>query len=330
MLVVVAPGQGAQKPGFLAPWLELGGVAEQLTWWSAVAGLDLRHYGTQAGTEEIRDTAVAQPLLVSAAMTAARLLFGQPDGASRCAGAVSGHSVGEITAAALAGAWSPETALVLARERGRAMAEAASASPTSMTAVLGGDRSGVHARLDELGLTAANDNGPGQIVAAGSTEQLSALEADPPPGTRLRPLSVAGAFHTVHMNRAVGALRSLASGMPAADPITWWLSNLDGAAIGRGSEIVDRVVSQIERPVRWDLCMRAMTDRGASAILELPPAGTLAGLARRAMPDVARVALNSPDDLDAARDLVATHAGSEGTSVSASVPSSRPSPEVAR
>lgn len=310
VLIVVAPGQGAQKPGFLTPWLRLPGVQEQLTWWSTVTGMDLVHYGTEAGEEEIRDTAVAQPLLVSAGLAAAGALFGHLGDAARCVGATAGHSVGEITAAALAGVWSPETALVLVRERGRAMAAAADVGATSMTAVLGGDANEVSAKLEQHGLTAANNNGAGQLVAAGTTEQLAALEADPPPKARLRALSVAGAFHTVHMSPAVRTLRTLAPGIPAADPATRLLSNQDGVVVGTADDVVDRIVGQVEMPVRWDLCMDTMTDLGVSAMIELPPAGTLTGLARRAMPGVERLSLNTPDDLDAARALVAAHAGS--------------------
>lgn len=309
MLVVVAPGQGAQEPGFLAPWLEHEGVRERLAWWSAVTGLDLVHYGTKADAGEVRDTAVAQPLLVAAGLAAADGLFGHLDDAARCVGATAGHSIGEITAACLAGVWTPEAALVLVGERGRAMAAAAQATPTSMTAVLGGDADTVRAKLDELGLTAANDNGSGQLVAAGTTEQLAAFEADPPPRARLRPLQVAGAFHTAHMSPAVYALRGIATGMPAADARTRLLSNLDGSLVGHGHDVVERVITQVERPVRWDLCMQTMINLGVSAIIELPPAGTLTGLARRAMPGVERLALNTPDDLDAAHALVAAHAG---------------------
>lgn len=309
MLIVAAPGQGAQKPGFLAPWLESDGVREKLAWWSAVTGLDLIHYGTEAGQEEIRDTAIAQPLLVAAGLAAANALFGHLADAPRCVGAAGGHSVGEFTAAALAGVWSPETALVLVRERGRAMAEAAHAGPTGMTAVLGGDADEVTAKLDALGLTAANNNGAGQIVAAGTEEQLAALADDPPARARLRPLSVAGAFHTAHMSPAVATLRALAPGAPTADPATRLLSDLDGQVVRRGGDFLERVVTQIERPVRWDLCTRTMTELGVTAIIEMPPAGTLSGIARRAMPDVERLRVNTPDDLDAARALVAAHAG---------------------
>lgn len=313
MLVLVAPGQGAQAPGFLTPWLDLPGTRERLVWWSAVTGLDLVRYGTTADAEEIRDTAVAQPLLVAAGLIGADALFGHLGDAARCVGATAGHSVGELTAAVVAGVLGPEAALVLVRERGAAMAEAAAASETGMTAMLGGDPEAVAAKLDALGLTAANNNGAGQIVAAGTAERLAALAADPPPRARLRPLSVAGAFHTRHMAPATETLHRLVPGVPAADPATRLLSNRDGAVVERGSDVLDRLVAQVATPVRWDLCMRTMCDLGVSAVIELPPAGTLAGLARRALPGVETLALKTPADLDAARALVAAHAPTAGS-----------------
>jgi [acyl-carrier-protein] S-malonyltransferase len=187
VLVIVAPGQGAQTPGFLAPWLEDPVFAERIDWLSVVSGLDLAHYGTKADQDAIRDTAVAQPLLVASGLVAAVSLFPHPTDAFRVVGAASGHSVGEITAAAGVGVISAEQAMVLVRERGRAMADAARRTATSMTAVLGGDRDEVLAALDRHGLTAANDNGPGQIVAAGTVDQLAALADDPPAKARLTP-----------------------------------------------------------------------------------------------------------------------------------------------
>jgi len=234
VLLIAAPGQGAQTPGFLNTWLELPGVADRLTWWSAVAGLDLIRYGTTAGAEEIRDTAVAQPLLVAAALAAYEVLGVAPD-------LTAGHSVGELAAAAIAGVLSPETAMVLARERGKAMAEAAAVTETGMTAVLGGDAGEALAALDEHGLTPANTNGAGQVVAAGTMDQLAKFAASPPAGARLRPLSVAGAFHTHHMAPAADALRRLTPGMPVADPVTKLLSNRDGAVVDRGTDFVSRL-----------------------------------------------------------------------------------------
>ena len=228
MLVIVAPGQGAQTPGFLEPWLEDPTFAARFEWLSTVAGLDLAHYGTEADAETIRDTKIAQPLLVATALVSALELFPRPSDAFERVGAVAGHSVGELAAAAGAGAISAEQAMVLVRERGRAMAEAAAATPTGMTAVLGGDREEVLAALDAHGLTPANDNGPGQIVAAGTLEQLEALAADPPAKARLIPLSVAGAFHTEHMAPAVGHLAKLAVSVSVHDPRIPVISNRDG------------------------------------------------------------------------------------------------------
>ncbi|GAA1596104.1 ACP S-malonyltransferase [Actinomadura kijaniata] len=302
MILLASPGQGAQTPGFLNPWLEVPGVADRLAWWSAVTGLDLVRYGTEADAEEIRDTAVAQPLLVAAALAAFEALYpeGRPD-------AVAGHSVGELAAAAIAGVLSPEAALVLVRERGRAMAEAAAVTETGMTAVLGGDPEEVLAAIGKHGLTPANVNGAGQVVAAGTTEQLAALADEPPAKARLRPLSVAGAFHTEHMAPAVATLERLVAGAPVADPAITLLSNRDGAAVGSGREYVGRLVSQVSSPVRWDLCMETMRGNGVTAIIELPPAGTLVGLARRELKGVETLALKGPEDLDKARDLIKAH-----------------------
>ncbi|MGD9961281.1 ACP S-malonyltransferase [Nocardioides sp.] len=306
MLVIVAPGQGAQTPGFLAPWLEDPVFASRLRWFSAVTGLDLVHFGTEADADAIRDTAVAQPLLVASALVSAASLL--EDGTAEV-GAVAGHSVGELAAAAISGAVNAEQAMVLVRERGRAMAQAAAVTHTSMTAVLGGDRDEVLAALESHGVTAANDNGPGQIVAAGTVEQLEALAADPPAKARLIPLSVAGAFHTVHMQPAVGHLSALADGLATGDPRLSIISNRDGQLVPSGSEVVERLVSQVSSPVRWDLCMERMRALGVTGMLELPPAGTLTGIARRAMKGVETFALKTPDQLDDARAFCANHSG---------------------
>ncbi|MEV4673664.1 ACP S-malonyltransferase [Actinomadura sp. NPDC049382] len=299
MILLASPGQGAQTPGFLQPWLEIPGVADRLAWWSAVTGLDLVRYGTEADAEEIRDTAVAQPLLVAAALAAYEVLY-----EDAVPGAVAGHSVGELAAAAIAGVLTPETALVLVRERGRAMAEAAAVTETGMTAVLGGDTDEVLASIDKHGLTPANVNGAGQIVAAGTMERLAKFADEPPAKARLRPLSVAGAFHTEHMEPAVDTLRRLTAGVRAADPRTTLLQNRDGAAVSGGGDFVARLVEQVSAPVRWDACMETMREIGVTGIIELPPAGTLTGLARRELKGVPLVALKTPDDLDKARELI--------------------------
>jgi [acyl-carrier-protein] S-malonyltransferase len=307
VLVIVAPGQGAQTPGFLSPWLEISSFADRLAWLSAVSGLDLVHYGTEADAETIRDTAVAQPLLVASGLLAALELFPHPADSFDRVGAVAGHSVGELTAAAGARVITAEQAMVLVRERGRAMATASAATPTSMTAVLGGDRDEVLTKVAEHGLTAANDNGPGQVVAAGTVEQLQAFADDPPAKARLVPLSVAGAFHTDHMAPAVDVLARLAKAVSTHDPRTPVISNRDGQVVNDGQEVLQRIVTQVSTPVRWDLCMETMLDLGVTGLLELPPAGTLTGIARRAMKGVETFALKTPDQLDDARAFCDKH-----------------------
>ncbi|WP_354640172.1 ACP S-malonyltransferase [Kitasatospora camelliae] len=311
MLVIVAPGQGAQTPGFLNPWLELDGVADRLKRWSAVAGLDLVRAGTEASEEEIKDTAVAQPLLVAAGLVTARELFPDEVEARRLVGAVAGHSVGEITAAAGAGVLSAEDALTFVRERSLGMAEAAAATATGMLALLGGDPEAVAAKLAEHGVTAANNNGGGQLVAAGTLEQLDALKADPPAGARLIPLKVAGAFHTAHMAPGVERLQKLAPTLTALDPQVAYVSNRDGEVVTDGAEVLSRLVSQVSNPVRWDLCMETLQRLGATAVIELSPAGTLTNLVKRNVKGVATLALKTPADLDKARELVAEHGGQE-------------------
>lgn len=307
MLIIVAPGQGAQSPGFLRPWLEDPQYAERLGWLSAVADLDLAHYGTDADADTIRDTAIAQPLLVASGLVAALSLFPHPSDAFGRIGAVAGHSVGELTAAAGARAISAEQAMVLVRERGKAMAHAAAATPTGMTAVLGGDETEVLAALAQHGLIAANMNAAGQIVAAGTMEQLAAFAANPPAKARLIKLSVAGAFHTDHMAPAVDVLKNLARAVSTHDPRTAVISNADGKIVHDGRDVVRRIVTQVARPVRWDLCLATMRDLGVTGILEMPPAGTLTGIIKRALPGVETFALKTPDQLDAARLFVDKH-----------------------
>ncbi|MFI7699094.1 ACP S-malonyltransferase [Nonomuraea sp. NPDC049480] len=297
MLVLVAPGQGAQTPGFLTPWLELPGLADRLGAWSEVAGIDLVACGTTAGADEIRDTAVAQPLLVAAALASAEALGAAPD-------VLAGHSVGEFAAAALAGVLTHEQALTLVRERAQAMAKAAGVTETGMTAVLGGVEEEVLAAIDKHGLTPANINGAGQIVAGGTLEQLAAFKEDAPARARLIPLSVAGAFHTRHMTPAVESLREAARNVSPADPRVTLLSNSDGKPVATGAELVERLVKQVSSPVRWDACMETMAGLGVTKMIELLPGGTLTGVARRGLRGVQTVALKTPDDLDAARELI--------------------------
>jgi [acyl-carrier-protein] S-malonyltransferase len=304
VLAVLSPGQGSQKPGFLTPWLDLTGTEARLRWWSALAGVDLVHLGTAADADEIKDTARTQPLLVAAALLAAEHL--PLDGV----GLTAGHSVGELGAAAVAGVLSAEAALTLTGIRGREMAAACALEPTGMAAVLGGDPDEVLAAIEANGLHPANRNGAGQIVAAGALAGLDAFAAAPPARTRVIRLQVAGAFHTPYMAPAETALATVAAGIAPVDPARILLSNLDGTAVTDGHELVRRLVRQVTAPVRWDLCMQALTEHGVTGVIELPPAGTLAGLVKRELkgegaPEI--VTLNTPDDLPAARDLIARH-----------------------
>jgi [acyl-carrier-protein] S-malonyltransferase len=305
VLAIVAPGQGSQSPGFLAPWLELPGVADHLGWLSDAAELDLVAHGTTSDAETIKDTAVAQPLIVAAGLVVLGVL--QPEHTLTGADVLAGHSVGEFTAAAAAGVLTQEQAVVLVRERGRGMAEASALAPTGMSAVVGGDPDEVRSALQTQGLSAANINSAGQIVAAGTLDQLAALAAAPPARARVIPLPVAGAFHTVHMEPAVERLAALARAMPVSDPGVTLLSNADGAAVPGGREVLDRLVGQVSRPVRWDLTMRTLADLGVTALVELAPAGTLVGLAKRELRGVELLALRTPDDLEAAHRLLAEH-----------------------
>ena len=308
MLAVLAPGQGSQKPGFLTPWLELPGAEARLRWWSALAGLDLVRLGTEADADEIKDTARTQPLLVAAALLAAEHL------PMYDVAVVAGHSVGELGAAAMAGVLSPEAAITLAAARGREMAAACALEPTGMSAVLGGDPEEVLAAIEAAGLYPANRNGAGQIVAAGALAGLEKFAAEPPARTRVITLKVAGAFHTPYMAPAEQALAVLAGGISAGSPTKILLSNRDGAAVDHGPTMLQRLVRQVTAPVRWDLCMATLAEIGVTAVVELPPAGTLAGLVKRDLKDsgIEVVQVNTPADLPAARDAVARHGVAPG------------------
>lgn len=297
----------------LAPWLELPGLADLLTRWSEFSGADLLTHGTTSDADTIRDTAVAQPLIVGASLLAAHAILG--DDAAGVA-VTAGHSVGELAAAALAGVLTPEEALRVVGVRGDAMARAAAATPSGMSAVLGGEPADVQARLDALGLVPANVNGGGQVVAAGAPEALAALAAEPPARARVIPLQVAGAFHTPAMAPAVPELQAAVDAVLAARPAAAGplgpvalLSNRDGARVADGADALERIVDQVAHPVRWDLCQETLVEAGVTGMLELAPGGVLTGLARRTMKGVATFAVKSADDVDAARAFAAEHAG---------------------
>jgi [acyl-carrier-protein] S-malonyltransferase len=300
MLVVLCPGQGSQTPGFLNPWLELDSFASVVSSLSEASGIDIAKHGTESDADTIRDTAVAQPLIVAASIASALELGSGFN-------AVAGHSVGEFAAAALAGILTPEDAIRAVAVRSRAMAAAAALEPTSMAAVLGGEQSDVLERLEQLDLYPANFNGAGQIVAAGSAEAIAALVAEGPAGARVIQLQVAGAFHTRYMEPAVAELAGFAAGLAATNPTRRIWSNQGGQEITDGREYVDLLVGQVASSVRWDACMQSFADAGVTAVLEVSPAGALAGLAKRALPGVEILALKTPDQLDAARELIANH-----------------------
>ena len=299
MLAILAPGQGSQTPGMLTSWLEDEELKKLLTSYSNAINLDLERLGTVADADEIKDTANAQPLIVAASLISAHAL-----GSDVNASLVAGHSVGEIAAAALAGTITELDAMKLVHLRGQEMAKAAALAPAGMAAVLGGDRSVVLAAIAELGLVAANDNGAGQIVAAGNLDSLSQLA---PEGARVRVLAVAGAFHTNFMEPAVAPLRAMAETLETTAAKISVISNKDGAVVRDGHEVLDRIVNQIANPVRWDLCMETLRTHGVTGVIELAPGGTLTGLIKRAAPEIEQCALKSPADIASAREFAARH-----------------------
>ena len=302
MLAIIAPGQGSQTPGMFNSWVTIPIFHELLSRWSMRIDLDLIRLGTTADAEEIKDTANAQPLIVAASLLGAHAL------GIKNFSFTSGHSVGELAAAAISGAISDEDALRLVRARGLEMAKAAALSPAGMSAVLGGDREIVLNKLKELALVAANDNGGGQIVAAGDLAALAALSENPPEGARVRALAVAGAFHTPFMAPAVEPLRTLAATISTAPTTISVISNKDGEVVTDGAQVLTRIVNQIANPVRWDLCMETMKKLDITGVIELPPAGTLVGLLKRGAPEIETFALKSADDVSAAKEFAGRHA----------------------
>jgi [acyl-carrier-protein] S-malonyltransferase len=306
VLALLAPGQGAQTPGFLTPWLDDSTSRALVENWSRLIDLDLIKLGTQGGADEIRETSHAQPLLVAAGLISSMQTFA---GQEITFDFFAGHSVGEITAACLAQSFDADAAMTLVNVRGRAMSAAASGSNTGMSAVLGGERDVVVAALVALGLTPANENGGGQIVAAGDLQALTALSENPPEGSRVRPLQVSGAFHTAVMQPAIIKLADAAREITVNDPVSPVISNRDGAIITGGDELMARIVGQVSGPVRWDLCMETLAANGVTGVIEVAPGGTLTGLVKRAQPGIELFAIKSPDDIDGARQFARTHGG---------------------
>jgi len=281
----------------LSPWLELPGAADQIASWSKASGLDLERLGTTASTEEITDTAVAQPLIVAATLLAHQELTRRGLLADEEL-IVAGHSVGEIAAYAIAGVMAADDAVALAATRGAEMAKACALEPTGMSAVLGGEEDDVLSRLDQLDLIPANRNAAGQIVAAGLLTALEKLAEDPPTRARVRALGVAGAFHTEFMAPALDGFAAAAAAIATAEPTAALLSNYDGKPVASAAAAMDTLVAQLTRPVRWDLCTATLRENNIAAIVEFPPAGTLSGIAKRELRGVPARAVKSPADLD--------------------------------
>ncbi|MEY4639647.1 MAG: hypothetical protein RLY13_645 [Actinomycetota bacterium] len=307
MIVVVCPGQGSQTPGFLSPWLEVAEFRNSIEAMQAASGIDLIKHGTASDADTIRDTAIAQPLIVAAGVATMSALTAGKAAAELGIAGVAGHSVGEITAAVVSCVFDAETGIRFVRERGNAMAAAAALEQTSMAAVLGGEQADVEAKLAELELEPANYNGSGQIVAAGAADKIAELQANALAGTRVIPLQVAGAFHTRFMKPAVQTLDAYSKTVTIADPAIKLWSNNGGKLITSGANFVELLVNQVSSPVRWDLCMSEMAAAGVTAMIELAPAGTLVGLAKRAMPGVETLAVKTPENLAAALELIDKH-----------------------
>lgn len=302
MLAILAPGQGSQSPGMLSPWLEIAGVREKIEQWSELSGRELLRLGTTAGVDEVRDTSNAQVLIVATSLLSWQLMRGEISGESLL---FAGHSVGEISAAYFAGVFDEEDAIRVVANRGNVMASASSEKKTGMSAILGGAREDVIVRLQELNLEAANENGAGQIVAAGLIRDLERLSEHPPSGARVRRLEVAGAFHTHHMGSAQLLFHNFVRAIEFRNPDSILLSNRDGSVINSGDDVKERLVSQISSPVRWDLCMKQMRELGVTDLLEVAPGGTLVGLIKRELPEVRTFAIKGPSDLDSAKEFLA-------------------------
>jgi [acyl-carrier-protein] S-malonyltransferase len=299
---LLAPGQGSQTPGMLSPWLEMPGASDQLASWSDASGLDLVRLGTTASAEEITDTAVTQPLVVAATLLAHQELTrrGLLAGADVVA---AGHSVGEIAAYAIGGVISADDAVTLAATRGAEMAKACATEPTGMSAVLGGDEAEVLARLEDLELVPANRNAAGQIVAAGRLDALEKLAENPPAKARVRQLATAGAFHTHFMASALDGYAAAVANVEASEPTATVLSNADGEPVASAADAMTKLVAQLTRPVRWDLCTESLRQRNVTAIVEFPPAGTLTGIAKRELRGIPTHAVKSPADLEGLTEL---------------------------
>ncbi|MEY2635500.1 MAG: hypothetical protein RIS75_1440 [Actinomycetota bacterium] len=309
MLVIVAPGQGSQTPGMLDPWLANSAFRAVIDDSSSACDLDLVLHGTTSDADTIRDTAIAQPLIVAAGLASLAAISDEVGFPINKADAVAGHSVGEITAAIATGVVPLADGMKLVSVRASEMAKAAAMVSTSMAAVLGGNREDVIAALESFDLFAANENGANQIVAAGTSEKIAELVANAPTGTRVRPLQVAGAFHTHFMQPAQNAVSENAKKLNPQNPSVQLVSNKGGEVVNDGADFLNRIVGQVASPVRWDLCMETFSAMGVTGMIELFPGGTLTGIAKRALPGVELLPIANLDDIEKVKDFVAKHVG---------------------
>jgi [acyl-carrier-protein] S-malonyltransferase len=301
----VTPGQGSQTSGLYSSWITDEATKKIVKKYSELIDLDLVHYGTVASQSEITATNIAQPLLTALAF----MTFGKLKIESNESIIYSGHSVGEFSAACLAGFYSKKTAMKLVSVRGKAMAEAAASnSATGMSAVLGGDKAEVIKHIEQFDLVPANVNSNGQIVASGLLTNLEKLSANPPASTKVRKLEVAGAFHSQFMKSAESELEKEFTQVELTKPTCSFISNRDGQIITDSTDLKNRLISQITSPVRWDLCQAKMVEQGVTGMLELAPGGVLNGIAKREMPGVELFAIKSPEDIDTAQAFIDKHA----------------------
>lgn len=301
----MTPGQGSQTSGMYSSWITDAANKELIANYSELIDLDLLNYGTSASQAEITATNIAQPLLTALTF----MSFGKLEVNLNTNIIYSGHSVGEFSAASLAGFYSDETAMKLVNVRGKAMAEAAASNnATGMSAVLGGDKAEVIKHIEQFDLVPANVNSNGQIVASGLLTNLEKLSENPPASTKVRKLEVAGAFHSQFMKTAESELEKEFAQLEVNKSSSIFISNKDGQIVKDSSELKSRLITQITSPVRWDLCQAKMIELGVTGMLELAPAGVLTGIAKREMPGVELFAIKSPEDIPGAQAFIDKHA----------------------
>jgi [acyl-carrier-protein] S-malonyltransferase len=271
----------------LQPWLGWPGAKSLVAELSEAAGLDLVQRSANASDEELKKTEIAQPLLLATALLSwGALNAPSAHGTKFDLAAVAGHSVGEFAASIIAEVLSPTDAMRLVKLRGHAMANASKTPETGMAAVLGGNEAAVMAAIEQCDLHAANINAQGQIVAAGLLTNLAELPERVPDGCRVRPLAVAGAFHTKFMSSALQEFNTAAKTTEFRDPKITFVSNDAGKVLVTGQQIREHLTKQIAKPVDWLACQRTFAKIGIKQMIELAPGKTLSAIAKRETPDI--------------------------------------------